>query len=79
MGRTLSFNDNFRFYTVDTKIGGNCMKKTIKVNYYSYRTNKLIRSCVHENTTYNKVMVGLYSINHKYIAGNSTDSIDVYI
>lgn len=55
------------------------MKRTITVNYYSYRTGKLVRESKWENTTYNKVMVSLFSINHKYIAGNSTDTIDVYI
>ena len=51
----------------------------IKVKYYSYKTNKLIRESNWENTTYNKVMVSLFSIEHKYIIGNSKDEIEVYI
>ena len=55
------------------------MKRTIKVNYYSYRTGKLVKESKWSNTTYNKVMTSLFSINHKYIAGNSVDEIDVYV
>ena len=51
----------------------------IKVKYYSYKTCKLIRESKYENMTYNKVMVSLFSINHKYIIGNGKDDIDVYI
>ena len=51
----------------------------IKVKYYSYKTDKLIRESKYENMTYNKVMVSLFSINHKYIIGNSVDEIEVYI
>ena len=51
----------------------------VKVKYYSYKTNKLIREDILENTTYNKVMVSLYSSEHKYIIGNSKDEIEVYI
>lgn len=51
----------------------------IKVKYYSYKTSKLIRESKWENTTYNKVMVSLFSIEHKYIIGNSVDEIEVYI
>ena len=51
----------------------------VKVKYYSYKTNKLIREAILENTTYNKTMVSLYSINHKYIVGNNKDEIEVYI
>lgn len=51
----------------------------IKVKYYSYRTGKLIRESKYENMTYNKVMVSLFSIEHKYIIGNSVDEIEVYI
>ena len=51
----------------------------VTVKYYSYRTGKLVRESKWENTTYNKVMVSLFSINHKYIIGNSVDEIEVYI
>ena len=51
----------------------------IKVKYYSYKTSKLIRESNWSNTTYNKVMVSLFSIDHKYIIGNSVDEIEVYI
>lgn len=51
----------------------------VKVKYYSYRTGKLVRESKWENTTYNKVMVSLFSIDHKYIIGNSVDEIEVYI
>lgn len=51
----------------------------IKVKYYSYKTSKLIRESKYENMTYNKVMVGLFCIKHKYIIGNGKDDIEVYI
>ena len=51
----------------------------IKVKYYSYKTGKLIRESNWSNTTYNKVMVSLFSIEHKYIIGNGKDDIEVYI
>lgn len=51
----------------------------IKVKYYSYKTSKLIRESKYENMTYNKVMVSLYSSEHKYIVGNGKGEIEVYI
>ena len=51
----------------------------IKVKYYSYKTGKLIRESNWSNTTYNKVMVSLFSIEHKYILSNGKDDIEVYI
>ena len=51
----------------------------VTVKYYSYRTGKLIRESKWSNTTYNKVMVSLFSREHKNILGNSVDEIDVYL
>ena len=51
----------------------------VKVKYYSYKTGKLIRESNWSNTTYNKVMTSLFSIEHKYILGNGKDDIEVYI
>ena len=51
----------------------------VTVKYYSYKTSKLIRESKYENMTYNKVMVSLFSIKHKYIIGNGKDDIEVYI
>ena len=55
------------------------MKRTIKVNYYNYRTGKLIKTFTRESTSYNSVMVSLLTIDHKCIIGNSCDEIDIYI
>ena len=51
----------------------------VTVKYYSYKTNKLIREAIWENASYNKIMVGLFCIEHKYIIGNGKDEIEVYI
>ena len=51
----------------------------VTVKYCSYRTGKLVRESKWENTTYNKVMTSLFSIEHKYIIGNGKDDIEVYI
>lgn len=51
----------------------------VTVKYYSYKTSKLVRETIWENTSYNKVMTSLFSIQHKYIIGNSVDEIEVYI
>ena len=49
------------------------------VKYYSYKTGELIREAKWENITYNKIMTSLYSTEHKYIIGNSKDTIEVYV
>ena len=51
----------------------------IIVKYFSHRTGKLIREDKYTDTTYNRVMVGLYPIEHKYIIGNNKDEIEIYL
>ena len=51
----------------------------ITVKYFSCTTGKLVRESKYTNTTYDKVMTGLFVISHKYIIGNSKDEIEVYL
>ena len=51
----------------------------ITVKYFSYKTGKLVRESKYSNSTYDKVMTGLFTISHKYIIGNGKDEIEVYL
>ena len=51
----------------------------IIVKYFSCTIGKLVRESKYTNTTYDKVMTGLFTISHKYIIGNGKDEIEVYL